>query len=155
MMLRYPLSYYFNTYRVCNGRTMSDGFTACHGRWTELPGATCKTFQSTSIPFIAKMARASSAMSSNPLVASASIVGPAPERQIPNNPGVVSGVIFDVTSGKPGIWITHYVHMSYEPSRRNIGSKDLPIPYDKVGARDPSLPRRSIRDREGLRRGRW
>ena len=31
------------------------------------------------------------------------MVGPAPERQIPSKPGCVSGVIWDVTSGKPGI----------------------------------------------------
>ena len=42
------------------------------------------------------------------------MVGPAPERQIPNNPGCVWGVIFDVTSGKPGICTIHYVWMSYE-----------------------------------------
>jgi hypothetical protein len=61
------------------------------------------------------MARASSAIASNPLVASARIVGPAPERQIPSNPGCVSGVIFDVTSGKPGICAARYAQMSSEP----------------------------------------
>jgi len=74
-----------------------------YDRWTELPGAMCKTFQSTSMPLVLKITRASSAIAWNPLVASANIVGPAPERQIPNNPGCVSGVMFDVTSGKPGI----------------------------------------------------
>ena len=67
------------------------------------------------MPLVLKIARASSAIASNPSVASARIVGPAPERQIPSNPGCVSGVILDVTSGKPGICIIHYVQMSYDP----------------------------------------
>ena len=79
-----------------------------YGRCTALPGTMCKTFQSTSMPLVLKIVRASSAIASNPPVASARIVGPAPERQIPNNPGWVSGVIFDVTSGNPGICITRY-----------------------------------------------
>jgi len=82
-----------------------------YDRWTELPGAMCKTFQSTSMSLVLKMARASSAIASNPPVANASIVGPAPERQIPNNPGCVSGVMFDVTSGKPGICIKHALRL--------------------------------------------
>jgi hypothetical protein len=49
------------------------------------------------------MVRASSAIASNPPVAKAKIVGPAPERQIPSSPGCVFGVMDDVTSGKPGI----------------------------------------------------
>ena len=90
------------------------GFTIGYVCWTEHPGAMCKTFQSTSMPLVLKMFLASSAIASNPSVASASIVGPAPERQIPNNPGCVSGVMVDVTSGKPGICVTHHVCISYE-----------------------------------------
>lgn len=42
-------------------------------------------------------------MESKPLVAKANIVGPAPDKHIPNRPGWVDGVMDDVTSGKPGI----------------------------------------------------
>ena len=71
---------------------------------TTLPPTTSNTFQSTSIPCVLKIARASSAMASNPPVARARIVGPAPERQIPSRPGCVDGVMLLVTSGRPGIW---------------------------------------------------
>ena len=84
-----------------------------YDRCTVLPGAMCKTFQSTSMPLVLNIARASSAIASNPPVASAKIVGPAPERQIPNNPGCVSGVILDVTSGKPGICIAHCIRCEF------------------------------------------
>lgn len=80
----------------------------------------CKTFQSTSTPLVLNIARASSAIASNPPVANARIVGPAPERQIPNNPGWVSGVMFDVTSGKPGIWIADELRVPSE-ARKEAG----------------------------------
>jgi hypothetical protein len=38
-------------------------------------------------------------------VASAKIVGPAPERQIPRRPGWVVGVRVDRILGRPGIWL--------------------------------------------------
>ena len=72
---------------------------------TEDPPTTVRTFQSTSIPFSRKMARASSAMPSYPSVARARIVGPAPDKQMPRRPGWLAGVILDVTSGKPGIYV--------------------------------------------------
>ena len=114
-----------------------------YGRRTEHPGAICKTFQSTSMPLVLKMARASSAIASNPPVARASIVGPAPERQIPNNPGCVSGVMFDVTSGKPGIWIKRALRLhELQCSLGDGESKNLPILYGRVDVRDPSSLRR-------------
>ena len=94
----------FITYHICNGGMVY--YDRFHDCCTELPGAMCKTFQSTSIPLVLNIARAPCAIASNPPVASARIVGPAPERQIPNNPGCVSGVMLDITSGKPGICIT-------------------------------------------------
>src|SRR5258706_7157901 len=42
-------------------------------------------------------------MLSNDFVASTNIVGPAPDKHIPNNPWWVSGVTEDRTSGRPGI----------------------------------------------------
>jgi hypothetical protein len=38
-------------------------------------------------------------------VASAKIVGPAPERQIPRRPGWVVGVRVERILGRPGIWL--------------------------------------------------
>jgi hypothetical protein len=70
---------------------------------TALPPTTWSTVQSISTPFALKIARASSAIASNPPVARASIVGPAPDKQIPSKPGCVVGVIDEVTSGRPGI----------------------------------------------------
>jgi hypothetical protein len=71
---------------------------------TELPSdVMVSSFQSTSTPFSPKILRASSAMRSKPPVASARIVGPAPERQMPSRPGCDSGVMEDVTSERPGI----------------------------------------------------
>lgn len=69
----------------------------------ELPLATSNNFQSITTLNSLKIFRASSAIASNPLVARARIVGPAPDRQIPSSPGCVDGVILDVTSGSPGI----------------------------------------------------
>jgi hypothetical protein len=42
-------------------------------------------------------------MASNPPVARARIVGPAPDKQIPRRPGWLEGVIFEVISERPGI----------------------------------------------------
>ena len=74
-----------------------------YDRDTELPPTTSSNFHSISTDFSLKIARASSAMDSKPLVAKANIVGPAPDKHIPNRPGWVDGVIDDVTSGRPGI----------------------------------------------------
>ena len=38
-------------------------------------------------------------------MASAKIVGPAPERQIPRRPGWVVGVRVERILGRPGIWL--------------------------------------------------
>jgi hypothetical protein len=99
---------------LCNTSTRTKSFVLpCkwstwghyHRLSTELPSViTSNTNQSTSIPFSRNIFRASSAIASNPVNASARIVGPAPERQIPNSPGCVLGVMEEVTSGKPGIW---------------------------------------------------
>ena len=70
---------------------------------TVLPPTTSKTFQSIAIPNESNILRASSAIASNPPVAKARIVGPAPERQIPSSPGWLVGVMEEVTSGRPGI----------------------------------------------------
>jgi len=59
-----------------------------------------------STPTSLKMTLASSAIFSNPEVARARMVGPAPDKQIPRRPGCVEGVIDEVTSGKPGIYKT-------------------------------------------------
>ena len=70
---------------------------------TTLQPTTSNTFQSIAMPKESNILRASSAIASNPPVARASIVGPAPERQIPSSPGWVVGVMEEVTSGRPGI----------------------------------------------------
>lgn len=73
------------------------------GGSTTLPPAISNSFQSTSIPCSLNIVRALSAIDSKPSVARARMVGPAPDKQMPKSPGCVDGVIFDVTSGRPGI----------------------------------------------------
>lgn len=53
--------------------------------------------------FVANRAMMRSAISVKRSVARARMVGPAPERQIPNNPGCVAGVMDWRISVKPGI----------------------------------------------------
>ena len=82
--------------------TTLDDFTL-HLYCTTLPPTTSNTFQSIAMPKESNILRESSAIASNPPVAKARIVGPAPERQIPSRPGWVVGVMKEVTSGRPGI----------------------------------------------------
>lgn len=49
-----------------------------------------------------------SAMASKFVVANASIVGPAPDRQTPRRPGAVAGVSMDRTVGNAGIKFLRY-----------------------------------------------
>lgn len=70
----------------------------------ELPSFTISSnFQSTSTPCSKNRLRASSAMRSNPSVARARMVGPAPDKHMPSSPRCVAGVIWEVTSMRPGI----------------------------------------------------
>jgi len=72
-------------------------------RLTVLPPATSRIFQSMSTPLDLNISLASSAIFSNPPVASTKTVGPAPDKHMPKRPGWVEGDMDDVTSGKPGI----------------------------------------------------
>lgn len=106
---------------------------------TTLPATTSNTFQSIVMPKESNILRASSAIASNPPVAKARIVGPAPERQIPSSPGWVLGVMKEVTSDRPGIYIKKSGITMHH--RKRI----VPEFSDKAGARDLSSPHKSSR----------
>lgn len=61
-------------------------FVNDHNTSTDAGPATSKRCQSTFIPFSLKILAASFAILSKLLVARARIVGPAPDKHIPNNP---------------------------------------------------------------------
>ena len=74
----------------------------------EPPCATSSSFQVHCTPCFAKRLMISSAMSSKFSVASARMVGPAPDRQIPSRPACVRGVTLCSTSARPGTRILRY-----------------------------------------------
>lgn len=99
---------------------------------------------------LAKMSRALSAMASKLEVARARMVGPAPERQMPSRPGCDSGVISEVTAGRPGIF-----RIRLKARQLFVELGGLPVLCDTAGERDLSSRRRSILDLVGIVQGLW
>lgn len=64
-------------------------------------------------------------------VASAKMVGPAPDKQIPRSPGCELGVTDARISGSPGIYSQLY----------QLGQ--LPNAFGRAGVHDPALPNKS------------
>ncbi len=79
-----------------------------YARTTVVPSAGSSTFQLQTISFSLNLAMMRAAISPKLLVASARIVGPAPDRQTPNRPGCVAGVMDSTISVSPGISVCRY-----------------------------------------------
>src|SRR5882762_4457491 len=95
-----------------------------------LAPATSNSFQSTSIPSFLNICPASSAIASNPPVARAKIVGPAPDKQIPSRPGWLDGVMFGVTSDRPGIWNEWVNICPHAANEHELGVFDMADVHD-------------------------